>query len=85
MADDVTLLKAMPLMALIVAPVRFAPVIVTGTVVPVTPVGGVMANRDGIKVVMVNVTELLTPFGVVTSTARAPSVAVGSTLNVAVI
>ena len=75
----------MPLMALIVAPLKFAPVIVTGTVVPATPLGGVMANRDGTKVVMVNVMGLLTPFGVVTSTARAPSVAVGSTLNVAVI
>lgn len=75
----------MPLMALIVAPLKFAPVIVTGTVAPITPVGGVMANKDGIRVVTVNVIGLLTPFGVVTSTARAPSVAVGLTLKVAVI
>ena len=42
-----------------------------------------MANKDGAKVVIVNVTALLTPFGVVTSTALGPNTAAGSTLKVA--
>lgn len=71
--------------ALIVAPLKFAPVIVTKAVVPTVALGGVIPKSAGAKDVTVNVTGLLTPSGVVTSTERAPNVALAPTVKVAVI
>jgi len=69
----------------LVAPVRFVPVSVTGTVVPLTPVLGVIDVRVGAGAeTTVNVTVLLAPPGVVMETVRAESVAVAETANVAV-
>jgi len=78
-----------PLATRDVAPVmKLAPVTVMGTVAPCRPEAmsnAVMAGASGAETVMVNVTPLLVPPGVVTVTERGPVVAAGPIRNVAVI
>jgi len=66
-----------------VAPVRFAPVRVTGTAVPRMPAFGLIEVRLG-PAVMVKNTLLLTPLGVVTVTFLAPVAAVDEIVKLAV-
>jgi hypothetical protein len=68
-----------------VAPVRFVPVMVTGTLVPRAPLLGLMVVSDGCGAFTVNATVPVVPNGVVTETVPAPSAALLAIANVAVI
>src|SRR5580700_10278183 len=65
-----------------VAPVRFVPVRVTGTVVPWVPLGGLIDVRVGPVTAKVTVFEF--PIGVVTLTVRDETVAFAAIVKVAV-
>jgi hypothetical protein len=67
---------------IVVAPVRSVPVSVTGTLVPLVPELGAIANRVGPNTV--NISVLLVPPGVVTLTVLALAVAVAEIVNVVV-
>jgi hypothetical protein len=70
----------------VVAPTtKFVPIKVTGTVVPWTPLLGLMEVTVGGGGVTVNVAALLVPPGVVTVTLAASRVAVAAMVKVAVI
>ena len=84
LAVTVTALTVMPVGALIVAPVRFEPAMVTGTTAPWLPLSGVIEVNEGAGLT-VKVTGLLVPPAAVTVTLCAPVGAVPAMVKVAVI
>jgi hypothetical protein len=81
-----TLLTVTPglLIATVAPVVKFAPVIVTGTVAPCAPLDGPMVVIEGAAAVMVNVVGAVVPPGVDTVTLLVPGVALEDTAKVAV-
>ena len=82
-----TLLTVTPALAtLTVAPaMKFVPVRVTGTLAPCVPLEGLMFDRVGAGVLMVNDTGELLPLEVDTVTLVAPVAALAAMAKVAVI
>ena len=65
-AEATGLEMVIPAMGTIVAPVKLAPVRITETFDPATPLGGVMPVSEGASVVIAKRSTLLDPEGVVT-------------------
>src|ERR1039457_4748437 len=83
----VTLPTVIPVLAMVTVapPTKFAPVSVTGTAAPRTPVAGAMVLSLGGGGLTVKTTGALVPALVVTVTFAAPSVALAAMVNVAII